>query len=103
MPICILIFIHLSCRAVDSHTIEAVEVAGGVQGASMHLMPSQVDRFKESYLEVFSVKFLDIEYSKLDEIYGFIMIYTGLPHKILFRRVRGDPSKIDSQVTKDNN
>jgi hypothetical protein len=103
MPICILIFIHLTRRAVDSRTIEAVEVAGGVQGASLHLMPSLVDRFKESYLEVFSVKFLDIEYSKLDKIYGFIMIYTGLSHNILFRRVRGDPSKIDSQVTKDNN
>jgi hypothetical protein len=95
--------IHLSCRAVDSHTIEAVEVAGGVEGASLHLMPFQVDRFKESYLEVFSVKFLDIEYSKLDEIYGFIVIHTGVSHHLLFRRVRGDPCKIDSQVTKDNN
>jgi hypothetical protein len=94
---------YLSCRAVDSHTIESVEVAGGVQGASLHLIPSPVDRFKKSYLEVFSVKFLDIEYSKLDEVYGFIMIYTGVPHHLLFRRVRGDPSKIDSQVTMDNN
>lgn len=70
---------------------------GARKGSNSH------QRFKRPVLEVFSVKVVSSESLSLDGVYGYIMIYTGLPVNLLFRRVRGDPPKINSEVKKGGN